>query len=559
MKASLMKTIFKKAKGWIVIGLLVLTSYMSFAFATSYFELSKNLDIFATLYKELNIYYVDDTEPGELMETAIDAMLESLDPYTNYIPESDIEDFRIQTTGQYGGIGALIRKSDEFIIVSEPYEGFPAAKAGLKAGDKILKINGKKVSNKSTEDVSSVLKGQPGTDVKLLIERPGEKDTFEKILTREEVKIESIPYYGMVEDGIGYIRLRSFTSKCTEEVKKAFLDLKSQNELKGMVLDLRGNPGGLLNEAVSMCNLFVEKGQEVVSTKGKVKDWEKTYLTKQAATDTEIPLTVLVDQGSASASEIVSGTLQDLDRAVIIGNRTFGKGLVQQTRKLSYNSQLKVTIAKYYTPSGRCIQAINYADKNDDGSVGKLPDSLRTEFKTLHGRSVFDGGGIDPDISVEQEEFGLILVSLISKMLIFDFATDYVLEHETIAAPEDFEISDELFESFVTYLDGKDYEYETATELQIEKLKEIAEEEEYMDQMKLALESLEVEFAKHKADDLHKNKAQIKDFLKAEIVTRYYHQKGRIKADLKDDNDLAAAVDVLKDQERYKSILAGKN
>lgn len=554
-----MKSILKKAKGWIVIGLLVLMSYVSFAFATSYFELSKNLDIFATLYKELNIYYVDDTEPGELMETAIGAMLESLDPYTNYIPESDIEDFRIQTTGQYGGIGALIRKSDKAIVVSEPYEGYPADKAGLKAGDVILKIEGKKVDKKSTEDVSSVLKGQPGTDVKLLIQRPGVKDNIEKVLTREEVQIKSIPYYGMVSDGVAYIRLRSFTSKCAQEVKDAFLDLKENNDVKGVVLDLRGNPGGLLNEAVSMCNIFVEKGQEVVSTKGKVKDWEKTYLTKQAPTDVNIPLTVLVDQGSASASEIVSGTLQDLDRAVIVGNRTFGKGLVQQTRKLSYNSQLKVTIAKYYTPSGRCIQAINYADKNDDGSVGKLADSLRTEFKTLHGRSVFDGGGIDPDITVEQEEFGLILISLISKMLIFDFTTDYVLEHKSIASPEEFEVSDELFESFVQYLDGKDYEYETGTEKQIAKLKETAEDEEYMGQMKVALEQLEAEFAKHKADDLHKYKDQVKAFLKSEIVTRYYYQKGRIKAELKDDKDLAAAIEVLNDQERYKAILAGKN
>lgn len=554
-----MKTIFKKTKGWLVIGLLVLMSYVSFAFGTSYFELSKNLDIFATLYKQLNIYYVDETEPGELMETAIDAMLESLDPYTTYIPESDIEDFRIQTTGQYGGIGALIRKSESAIIISEPYQDYPADKAGLKAGDSILKIDGKEVGGKSTEDVSSVLKGEPGTEVKLLIERPGEKSPIEKVLTREEVKIKSIPYYGMVEDGIGYIRLRSFTPKCSEEVKEAFLDLKKQHELEGLVIDLRGNPGGLLVEAINTCNIFVQKGQEVVSTKGKVKDWEKTYPTTQMATDTEIPLTVLVDQGSASASEIVSGTLQDLDRAVIIGNRTFGKGLVQQTMSLSYKSELKVTTAKYYTPSGRCIQAINYADKNEDGSVGKLPDSLRTEFKTLHGRSVFDGGGIDPDIDVEQDEFGLILISLISKMLIFDYATNYVLQHESIAAPEDFEVTDEMFESFVSFLDGKDYEYETRTEQQITRLKEIAEDEEYMSQMQDVIDGLEQEFAKHKADDLHRYKDQIKDFLRSEIVTRYYYQKGRIKAELQDDKDLAAALEVLKDQERYKSILSGKN
>jgi carboxyl-terminal processing protease len=384
----MMKTVFKKITFWFCVGLI---SISSFGFASGYFEVTKNLDIFTSLFREVNIYYVDETKPGEMIEKAIDSMLKSLDPYTTYIPESEIEDFRFQTTGQYGGIGATIRKRDDYVIISEPYKGFPADKAGLKAGDKLLEIDGKSVKGKSTQDVSSVLKGQPGVAVNLLIERPGTKKPIQKIFTREEVKVKSIPYKGIVDEGIAYVRLRSFTRNCSKEVKDAIVELKEEHEVKGLILDLRSNPGGLLNESVNLCNLFIDKGQEVVSTKGKIKDWEKSYKTSKEPLDKEIPLVVLINQSSASASEIVSGTMQDLDRGVVIGKKSFGKGLVQQTRKLSYNSQVKVTVAKYYTPSGRCIQALDYAHRNEDGSVGKVPDSLKTAFQTKNGRLVYDG------------------------------------------------------------------------------------------------------------------------------------------------------------------------
>jgi len=473
-----MKGIFKKVAFWSFIAISVGSSY---AFVSGYFEVTKSLDIFTTLFREVNIYYVDETKPGEMIEKAIDAMLDDLDPYTNYIPESEIEDFRFQTTGQYGGIGSLIRQKDDYVIIVEPYKGFPADKAGLKAGDKLLEIDGKSVKGKTTQDVSSVLKGQPGVGVELLIERPGTKKPFTVKFVREEVKVKAIPYMGMMDEHIAYVRLRSFTRNCANEVREAIKSLQEENDLKGLVLDLRGNPGGLLNESVSLCNIFLEKGQEVVSTKGKIKEWDKVYNTKGSPLDTELPLVVLINQSSASASEIVSGTMQDLDRGVVLGKRSFGKGLVQQTRKLSYNSQLKVTVAKYYTPSGRCIQALDYASRNDDGSVGKVADSLKTAFYTNNGRVVYDGGGVNPDVIVEQDMFANIVGSLVSKQLVFDYATDFVLEHESIAEPGVFEVSNEIYTDFVGFLEDKEYEYETETEKRLEKLIEIAKEDNYED------------------------------------------------------------------------------
>ena len=370
---------------------LVVTSIISLGFADNYFEIAKNIDIFTTLYKELNTFYVDKTVPGDLMKTGIDEMLKSLDPYTTYIPESEIEDFRFQTTGEYGGIGAMITKIDDYVIISEPYEDFPAQKAGLIAGDKILEINGVSAKGKTTEEVSKVLKGQPNTSVTILIERPFLTDPFEVTFNREKVSVASVPYSAYLDSGVGYIRLRSFTRNCSKDVKNAILDLKKEQDLKGLILDLRGNPGGLLNESVNIVNFFVEKGEQVVSTKGKIKSWDKTYIANNNPLDTEVPLAVLINSTSASASEIVSGAIQDLDRGVVIGQRSYGKGLVQQTRKLSYNSQLKLTVAKYYIPSGRCIQALNYSHRNKDGSVGKVPDSLMTTFETKNGREVKDG------------------------------------------------------------------------------------------------------------------------------------------------------------------------
>jgi carboxyl-terminal processing protease len=484
-------------------------------------------------------------------------MLEDLDPYTTYIPESEIEDFRFQTTGQYGGIGAMIRKKGDYVVIAEPYEGFPADKAGLKAGDKLLKIDGKSVKGKSTQDVSSVLKGQPGVEVELLIERPGFEKPLTKTFTREEVKVKSIPYMGMVEDGIAYVRLRSFTRNCAQEVKDAIKTLQSENDVTGLVFDLRSNPGGLLNESVSLCNLFIEKGQEVVFTRGKIKEWDKSYKTSTNPLDLELPLTVLINQSSASASEIVSGTIQDLDRGVVLGKRSFGKGLVQQTRKLSYNSQLKVTVAKYYTPSGRCIQALDYGSRNEDGSVGKVADSLKTAFQTRNGRTVYDGGGVDPDITIEEDMFADIVGSLVSKQLIFDYATQFVLQNDTIAQPGVFKINDEIYEDFVQFLSDKDYEYETSTEKQLNDLFEVSAEDNY-DQLTDDLEALKLKLLSYKEDDIHKYQNQISELILSELMSRYYYQEGRIIASLADDIVLREAIDVLQDKERYQQILSGE-
>ena len=547
----------KKIKITLVAITVIIASFLSVSFTDNYFEVAKNLDIFTSLYKELNTYYVDETDPGKLMKKGIDAMLKSLDPYTTYIPESEIEDFRFMTTGQYGGIGAIITKRGDYVFISEPYEGFPAQKAGLMAGDKILEINGVSAKGKTTEDVSKVLKGQPNTSVTLLMERKNQDKPFEVSFDREKVTVKSVPYSGFVADGIGYIKLRSFTRNCGKDIKKALVNLKKEQELKGLILDLRGNPGGLLNESVNISNIFVEGGEEIVSTKGKIKEWEKVYKATQKAEDTKTPLVVLINQSSASASEIVSGVMQDLDRGVIIGSRSFGKGLVQQSRKLSYNTQLKVTIAKYYTPSGRCIQALDYSNRNEDGSVGKIQDSLKTAFKTKNGRTVYDGGGIEPDIEVEQEKIGNITISLIRKRLIFDYATDYRFSHDSIASADKFQFSDENFVDFQSFLSDKEYEYTTETEDVVEKLKKIAEEEFYFKEIATEYDALIAKLEVNKKDDLNKFKSEIKELITSEIVSRYYYQKGRIIATLQFDKDVKEAIKVLKDKKRYDNILAG--
>lgn len=519
------------------------------------FEISKNLDIYYTLFKELNMFYVDETKPGDLIKNSIDKMLETLDPYTVYIPESKMEDYRLMTTGQYGGIGALIRKSGEYIVITEPYETFPAYKAGIKAGDIILEINGNSTKNKNSSDISDALKGQPNSEVKLVLKRPGTEKNIEKTLKREEIKISSVPYHGVIADGIGYLRLSSFTEKAGAEVKDAFLDLKENNKITSLVLDLRGNPGGLLIEAVNIVNVFVKKGEEVVSTKGKISDWNKKYTTMFQSVDTEIPIVCLVNSGSASASEIVSGALQDLDRAVILGQRTFGKGLVQTTRQLSYNSKLKVTTAKYYIPSGRCIQALDYTHRNEDGSVGKVPDSLITEFSTRNGRKVYDGGGIVPDITTEPVYLSKIAISLIEKNLIFDYATEFALKHDSIDAPEKFAISDEDFNDFIKYISDKEYDYETESEKELTKLIDIAKKEKYYEKAEADLAELKNKLSHDKNNDIQKFKDEITELLNEEIVSRYYYQKGRAKSSIKFDEDVKKAIELLQDKAKYDSIL----
>ncbi|MGB3076171.1 MAG: S41 family peptidase, partial [Chitinophagales bacterium] len=490
--------------------------------------------------------------------TGIDAMLETLDPYTTYISEADIEGYRFQTTGKYGGIGALIRKSGDLIVISEPYQNYPANKAGLLAGDVIIEVDGKTTKGKDVDDISKILKGTPGTEVKLLIQRPGEKSEILKTLEREEIKISSVSYSGMLNSDIGYIRLDQFTEGCGQEVENALKELKTKNQLKAIVLDLRGNPGGLLNEAVNVSNIFIDKGNEIVSTRGKVKEWDKVFYAIDAAVDIKIPLAILTNSGSASASEIVSGTIQDYDRGVIVGQKTFGKGLVQTTRPLSYGTQLKVTTAHYFTPSGRCIQALDYAHRNEDGSVGKIPDSLKTAFKTKSGRTVYDGGGVDPDFKTEAEKLAPIAFSLVDKGLVFDFATQYRLKHQTLAKPMEFHLTDADFNEFIAYISDKEYDYSTKTEEKLKALQEAAEKEDYWEGIHDQFSALKNSMMHDKEHDLQKNKAQIIELLEEEIASRYYYKNGRLEAGLKSDPDVKKAIEVLTNQDEYNKALTAQ-
>jgi carboxyl-terminal processing protease len=521
------------------------------------FEIVKNLDIYSNVIKELNTNYVDDIKPGELTKTAIDAMLESLDPYTNFITENEIEDYKFITTGEYGGIGALIHQNGDFVVISEPYEGSPAQKSDLRAGDIILEINGQSAKGKSYSDVSAILKGQSGTSITLKIQRPGEDESIEKTLNREIIKIDNIPYSGMLDHDIGYIKLTSFTQKAASEVKQAFMKLREKSDMKGVIIDLRGNGGGLLNEAVDIVNIFVDRGQDVVTTKGKLPDKNHTYKTTNAPVDVTIPLVVLVDGQSASASEILSGAIQDLDRGVIVGRRTFGKGLVQNVVPLSYNAQMKVTVAKYYIPSGRCIQAIDYSHKNKEGVFGTIPDSLITAFKTKDGRTVYEGRGIKPDIHTDRVDYSNIAMALYTKYLIFDFATKFRRDHPSIPPADKFEITDSVFNSFIAFLSDKKYDYKTKSEDDLEDLRKNAEKENYFNAIKSEYDALKIQMQNDKKSDLTKFKSQICELLKQEIVSRYYYQKGKIIASLSTDKDVAAAINTLINQELYKSVLSG--
>ncbi|HKK69027.1 MAG TPA: S41 family peptidase, partial [Bacteroidales bacterium] len=441
------------------------------------FELVKHLDVFSSLVKELNLYYVDDIDYGKTIKKGIDEMLKSLDPYTVYIPESKIEDLTFMTTGQYGGIGALIRKQGDYVIVSDPYKGFPADKAGLKAGDAILEVDGVSLKGKSTSEVSDLLKGQPGTEIDVKIERAVSEKREHVKIQRQKVQVNPVPYYGMLNEDVGYVRLTNFTNKAAAEVRNAVVELKEEKGAKALVLDLRNNPGGLLIEAVKICNLFIPQGEPVVSTKGKVERWNKEYKASMKPYDTEIPLAVIVNSRSASASEIVSGCMQDLDRAVVVGKRTFGKGLVQTTRELSYNAKLKVTTAKYYIPSGRCIQALDYAHRNEDGSVGRIPDSIMSEFQTRNGRTVYDGGGIKPDMETDVNKLSKISAYLMQDQMIFKFANLYRYQNDSIPVPKQFSITDEIYQQFIDFLNDKDFDYETNSEENLHELIEVAKKE----------------------------------------------------------------------------------
>ncbi|MBT9394622.1 S41 family peptidase [Hymenobacter sp. NST-14] len=535
-------------------GAALLVSFRPASDNERYFEIAKNLDIFATLFKEVNTFYVDEVPPAKLVKTGIDAMLKSLDPYTNYIPEDDIEDFRTMTTGQYGGIGAVVVKRNGKTVVQAAYEGYPAQKAGLLPGDEILNINGVVVDKKSNADISKLLKGQANSVVKLMVTRYGQDAPVEINITRDKIQVDNVPYYGMLTPEIGYFQLAGFTVDAGKEVRLAVARLKEQGAKK-LIFDIRDNPGGLLNEAVNISNLFVDKGRDIVSTKGKVSDWNKTYKALDMPLDTQIPIVVITSNRSASASEIVSGVLQDYDRAVLVGERTFGKGLVQATRPLSYNSQLKVTTAKYYIPSGRCIQEIDYSHRADDGTLGKVPDSLRTAFKTQAGRTVFDGGGVAPDVEVVDREIADITRVLLQKSYLFDYATRYRAQHPSIASARQFKLSDADYQQFVDYLKDKDINYSTDAEKALADLTKKVKAEKHYEDVKVELEGMRRKVTTNKANDLTRFKPEIRELLEQEIVSRYYFQKGSIEATFDDDPNILMALNVLNDQPRYAALL----
>ena len=520
-------------------------------------DLVKNLDIYYTLFRELNMFYVDETDPEELVTTSIKAMLSSLDPYTTFIPESDMDDFQFQTTGEYGGIGSLIRRSGEQVMIAEPYEGFPAAKAGIRAGDVILEIDGVPTKEMEIEKVSDRLKGKPGTELTLAIERFGEEKVLKVTLIREKISILNVPYYGMVAPSTGYIRISNFTTGASKEVESALKELKREHELNSLVLDLRSNPGGLLIEAVRICDLFVDKGELIVSTRGKMKQWDSDYSTSREPLDKDIPLVVMVNRGSASAAEIVAGALQDLDRAVVVGQRTFGKGLVQTSRPLKYNAQLKVTTAKYYIPSGRCIQALDYTHRNQDGSVGVVPDSLISEYTTQNGRLVYDGGGIQPDFEVVPEMLSEITLQLYTQSMFFNFATRYRNTHEEIDSPEKFSLSDDDYTLFEAFIEENNFEFRTASEKAFTQLLKSAKREKYYKLAEAEFSSLEEKLAHNNLKDLETFEKEIKQILTEEIVNQYYYQAGRILTQIQDDSQLDKAREILNEPGMLKEVLNG--
>jgi carboxyl-terminal processing protease len=545
-----------KFKKWVIIISIAIIGIVGYNFTEDYFEVSKNLDVFATLFRELNIYYVDETKPGQLMKTGIDAMLSSLDPYTVYYPESDIEEYKFMTTGQYGGIGASVREIDDKVVITEIYEGAPAQKSGIEVGDVIVAVNGITIDKKNSEDISKFLKGQPGSSVTLSVKHYGNTTPTNYTIKREEIKLKDVPYFGMLNDRVGYIKLTGFTQDAAKEVKDAYTKLKNESKCSSLILDLRGNPGGLLQQAVDIVNLFIDKGQIVATTKGKIKEWDNTLKAVNNPIDTQIPLVVLVDRNSASASEVVSGALQDLDRAVVIGERTYGKGLVQQTRNLVYNSALKVTVAKYYIPSGRCIQALDYSTKDAYGSVLKVPDSLVTAFKTKGGRIVYDGAGIMPDIKVSPETMSHLAFTLISKNHIFDYANYYYSKNKNqkIIA-RSFSLADADYQEFVSLVKKGDYKYETDSEKELERFKELAQDDKQFNDVEKEYNNLLQRLKESKKDDFVKFKEEIKQLLESEIVARYSYESGKLEAGIKYDKEISSALQIATDSTRIKSIL----
>lgn len=522
--------------------------------ADRYFEIARNMEIFASLFKVTNDLYVDEVSPTKMMHDGVDAMLNSLDPYTNYFSEDQVEDFRIINTGEYGGIGALTRTFNKRTVVSMVYDSYPAYKNGLRIGDEVIKINDVDLAKLTVEEAGQLMKGQANTMVKLTVKRFGNDNLIELEFKREKIKISNVPYSGMLGTDIGFIQLTEFTTDAGKEVKNALASLKEKGA-KHVILDLRGNGGGLLNEAVNICNIFIPKGKKVVDTKGKIEEFNQTYETKQAPFDVDIPVVVLINRSSASASEIVAGTLQDYDRAVIVGEKSFGKGLVQVSKPLPYNAMVKYTTAKYYTASGRCIQVLDYTHRRADGSAGPVPDSLKQAFKTKSGRTVFDGGGIDPDIKVDAREMASITSALLANGFVFDFATQYAHEHKTIAEPRLFSLSDAEYAEFVAWMKGKKLSYASELDTQLQELEEMAKKEKYLNDLKPTLAQLRQRVRESRKQDMLLFKDQIKKLLEEEIASRYYLERGVVEVGFKYDDEVKKAIEVLHNPALYQKTL----
>lgn len=541
-----------KFKNKIILTLVVAISATLFSFSDPFFDLQKNVELYISVLKNLHIYYVDKTDDPKLIKNSIDAMLKGLDPYTVFYPESDIEDYRFMTTGEYGGIGAGVVRIDGKFIVTEPVEGFAAHKADMRAGDELIKIEGQILKDKSMEEAGKMMKGRPSTAVRLLLKRNGK--TFEKLVVREKISVKNVPYFTLIDGKYGYIKHTGFTETASKEVREALTKLKEQGA-ESLILDLRGNPGGLLAEAVNCVNIFVPKGKLVVDTRGKIKEWNRSIKTKNKATDLDIPVVALINSSSASAAEIVSGALQDYDRAVVVGRRSFGKGLVQTTLDLAYNTKMKVTTAKYYIPSGRCIQALDYSNRRADGSVGKVPDSLVTQFETMNGRKVYDGGGVMPDIEVKKMKLSSFTENLFDNKLFFKFANNYRNKHDSIGNYMKYTVSQATMNAFKSFIKQSGTQYETRSIKALEAFKKTVGDEQYNTLLKAELAAIEKKLQPNIDKDFGLYQEQIRWILKEEIVARYGLQTGRIEASLLHDPDVAKAKEILEDKQKYQAVL----
>lgn len=538
-------------KKYIVIVLFCGLGLVAFK-ADDYFEISKNLEIFADVYKQVNTSYVDEVKPGELIRAAINGMLASLDPYTNFYSEAQAEEYRYQVTGTFAGIGSSIRRIDDYVYIESPLDDFPAQKAGLLPGDKILEVDGQSMKGKKTDEVTDFLKGKAGTSFRLKIERIG-YGVLDKTITRETIKVKNVPYHGIIEDNIGFIKLTGFTPNAGKEVHDALIDLKSKGATK-VVLDLRNNGGGLLHEAINIVNVFVPKGATIVVTRGKFEEDNRTYKTLNSPVDTEIPLVILINTNSASASEIVSGALQDLDRAVLIGQNSFGKGLVQTTMSLNYNTSMKITTAKYYIPSGRLIQRLDYGNKVNGKAIA-VADSAKKEYRTKNGRKVTDGEGIQPDLPVDELTYSKLAQALIKNDLLFKFANQFRSTHESIEEPLTYNVSDDVFHDFKKFISDKEYTYTTQTERDLEKLEKQAKDEKYFALLQEELTKLKKALESTKQSDLENHKAELKELLEYEIVKRYYFERGKVEVGFDDDMEWAKAKSILNNSNSYTNLL----